>query len=338
MNKKTKPLVSVVTPFYNTEDYLAECIESVLAQTYQNWEYILVNNCSTDGSPEIAKRFADQDQRVRLIHNERLLPQVENYNHALRQISPESEYCKIVQADDWIFPSCIEEMVQAAELAPNVALVGSYSIYEPLPGYSDRTYLGHFGLPYTCRVVPGVQMLRRYLGEYLCLFGSPTCVMFRTSDILARSDFFNLGSPVEDIEACFEVLQSGDFAFVHQVLTFNRRQNGSYWWNMSDYNADALNKVILTYLYGPKLFEPEEFARLLRRVKSEHYLCLGHALLERRPAAYWRHHVDGLARVGQKIQKLHLVLYTLRALLNFIGNPKATLGRLIRSHQWENRH
>jgi glycosyltransferase involved in cell wall biosynthesis len=51
-----RPLVSVVTPFYNTERYLAECIESVLAQTYPIFEYILVNNRSTDASRDIATR------------------------------------------------------------------------------------------------------------------------------------------------------------------------------------------------------------------------------------------------------------------------------------------
>lgn len=331
MSRNDKPLVAVVTPFYNTEDYLAECIESIRNQTYQNWQCILVNNCSTDRSPEIAQQYVKRDRRLQLIHNKTFLTQVENYNHALRQISPDSKYCKIVQADDWIFPNCLSYMVQAAESAPNIALVGSYSLYEPLFGYGDRAYLGHGGLPYTCQVVPGVQMLRRYLEDYLCLFGSPTCVMFRTSDVLGRASFFNLGSPVEDIEACFEVLQSGDFAFVHQVLTFNRRQSGSFWWNMSKYDADELNKVILTCRYGPILFRSDEYKKLYHRVRSAHYLCLGHALLGGRPTAYWRHHAEGLAAVGQKIEKLHLARYVLRALIDIIGNPKATIGRLVRS-------
>src|SRR5438093_8149037 len=52
-----QPLVSVVTPIYNGEKYLAECIESVLAQTYQNWEYVIVNDCSTDRSLDIAQYY-----------------------------------------------------------------------------------------------------------------------------------------------------------------------------------------------------------------------------------------------------------------------------------------
>ena len=77
------PLVSVVTPFYNTVDYLAACIRSVLGQTYPNFEYLLVNNCSTDGSLEVAERFAAVDKRIRLITNSHHLPQLPNYNAAL---------------------------------------------------------------------------------------------------------------------------------------------------------------------------------------------------------------------------------------------------------------
>ena len=104
------PRVSFVTPFFNTEKYLEECIESVLRQTYQNWDYTLVNNRSTDGSVRIAEKYANQfPERIRVEHNSEFLSQVQNYNHALRFISSGSRYCKVVQADDWLFPDCIKQ-------------------------------------------------------------------------------------------------------------------------------------------------------------------------------------------------------------------------------------
>src|SRR5262245_7467930 len=126
MSATEHPTVSVVTPFYNTADYLEECIESVLAQTYRDFEYVLVDNCSTDGSSEIAARAAGRDPRVRIVRNATLLPQVPNYNHALRQMAPGSRYCKLVQADDALMPRCLEEMVALAEAHPSVAMVSSY--------------------------------------------------------------------------------------------------------------------------------------------------------------------------------------------------------------------
>ena len=62
---RVEPLVSVVTPFYNTDRYLAECIESVLSQTYRNFEYVLVDNHSTDRSGVIAAEYARRDSKVR---------------------------------------------------------------------------------------------------------------------------------------------------------------------------------------------------------------------------------------------------------------------------------
>src|SRR5450432_1444038 len=116
----SQPLVSVVTPFHNTAAYLAECIESVLAQTYENFEYILVDNCSTDGSTEIAERYARRDPRIRFIQRSTLLTQVQNYNRALEEIADASRYCKMVQADDFIFPECLRLMVEAFEQSQTI--------------------------------------------------------------------------------------------------------------------------------------------------------------------------------------------------------------------------
>ena len=112
---QNEPLVSVVVPFYNTSKYLRECIESVLGQSYRNFELILQDNASDDGSTEIAVELAGRDERVKYFRLESLVPQVPNYNLALRRISAESAFCKIVQADDWIDPECLRSMVEAAQ-------------------------------------------------------------------------------------------------------------------------------------------------------------------------------------------------------------------------------
>ena len=111
------PLVSVVTPFYNTEPYLAECIESVLAQSFTNFEYILVDNCSTDQSHRVAETYAKRDPRIKLVTTSRFLQQIDNYNYAVSLCSRDSKYCKIVEADNYIFRECLLLMVKAFEQA-----------------------------------------------------------------------------------------------------------------------------------------------------------------------------------------------------------------------------
>lgn len=64
------PLVSIIMPCYNAERYIAQSIESVLAQTYQEWELLITDDCSTDKSVEIIKRYCEQDGRINLLINE----------------------------------------------------------------------------------------------------------------------------------------------------------------------------------------------------------------------------------------------------------------------------
>src|ERR1700704_3898394 len=87
MSSYDQPLVSVVTPVYNGEKFLAECIESVLKQKYPNYEKIIVNNCSSDRTPQIALEYAEKDNRIRLHHNDKFVGVIENHNIAFRLIS-----------------------------------------------------------------------------------------------------------------------------------------------------------------------------------------------------------------------------------------------------------
>ncbi len=91
MSMQNQPLVSVVTPVYNGEKYLSECIESVLSQTYQNWEYVIVNNCSDDRTLAIAEEYQRRDSRIRVYSNETLLPIIASHNRAFGLISPEGQ-------------------------------------------------------------------------------------------------------------------------------------------------------------------------------------------------------------------------------------------------------
>src|SRR5215472_4942209 len=98
MNRDEQPLVSIVTPLYNGGEYLAECIESVLSQTYDNYEYIIVNNCSTDCSLETALKYAAKDRRITVHANEKFVGVIENHNIAFRKISLHARFCKVVCA------------------------------------------------------------------------------------------------------------------------------------------------------------------------------------------------------------------------------------------------
>src|SRR5262245_16979334 len=128
VNASHHPLVSVVTPVFNGEKYLRECIESVIAQTYTNWEYLIVDNVSHDATRQLADGYAANDQRIRVYSNATFLPIIANHNHAFTLMSPDSKWCKVVSADDCLFPDCLARLVALAQAAPSVGIIGSYQL------------------------------------------------------------------------------------------------------------------------------------------------------------------------------------------------------------------
>jgi glycosyltransferase involved in cell wall biosynthesis len=318
--RSQQPLVSVVTPFYNTAEYLRECIESVLRQDYQNWEYVLLDNRSTDGGLAIAQEYARKDRRIRVHSNDRFLDQIPNYNASLRLISRDSKYCKMVQADDWIFPQCLSRMVAVAEAHPSVAVVGAYALY------GRSVYLD--GLPYPSPKVPGREVCRRFFldGDYL--FGSPNSVMFRSSVVRAKDPFFDEVSPVQDAEVCFDILRRHDFGFVHEVLTFTRRDNESIMSNVKNYEPMALTEFVCLKKFGREFFDDAEYARLERRIARKYFLALGEGVVRRRPKRFWDFHRRGMSTVGARFTPAMQAKYAALAFLRLAGNPLDTIERL----------
>lgn len=104
--------VSIVIPVYNVQDYLEECMESVVTQTLEDIEIICVNDGSTDGSPEILRKFQEQDKRIRVIDKEN-----GGYGQAMNQgISEASgKYIGIVEPDDYIDLDMYRDLYETAE-------------------------------------------------------------------------------------------------------------------------------------------------------------------------------------------------------------------------------
>jgi glycosyltransferase involved in cell wall biosynthesis len=291
------PRVSFVTPFFNTEKYLAECIESVLRQTYPNWDYVLVNNRSTDGSVRIAEKYAKQfPERVRIENNSEFLSQVQNYNHALRFISPESRYCKVVQADDWLFPECVKSMVAVAEAHPTVGIVAAYELE------GDKVCLD--GLPYPSPVVSGREICRLHFLKGKYLFGTPTSLLLRSELIRSRDPFYDERlAPFEDGHACFDLLKTWDFGFVHQVLTYSRRDNESILSCVRPFNLELLIRLSMLVAHGRNFLDAQEFDRCLKDAERNyfHYLAKHACARQRKSSEFWEYHRNGLAAINYSL-------------------------------------
>ena len=106
--KAMAELVSIIMPSYNTAKYIAETVQSVLAQTYQNWELIIVDDCSTDDTDEVVKPFL-RDSRIRYLKNEKNSGAAVSRNRALREAK--GKWIAFLDSDDLWMPEKLEKQI-----------------------------------------------------------------------------------------------------------------------------------------------------------------------------------------------------------------------------------
>jgi glycosyltransferase involved in cell wall biosynthesis len=314
------PLVTVITPVYNGERYLERCIRSVLAQTYSCWEYIIVDNCSTDRTHDIAREAAALDSRVRVHKASEFRPIIANWNYALRQIPDSSKYCKVVHADDELFPECLERMLQVAEANPSVGLVGSYRL--------DGQRVLSWGLPYPQTVFDGRLVGAAAMRKEITVFGTPTSTLIRSDIIRGASRFYDERFFHADTEVCYRVLREHDFGFVHQVLTSTRLHAESqsstimtkYWTGSSEFLG-------MMREHGPFFLDPREFEYHYRKEESVLYRFLARQLGQFKPDIIRRHRKT-LDRLQIPFSYRKLVSYGLREVIDMVLEPKRTFQRV----------
>ena len=202
----SRPLVSVLVTAYNRETYIAASIESVLAQTFDDFEIIVTDNQSTDGTLEIARQYERLDPRVRVVLNERNLGQFGNRNRAASLAV--GEFLKYHDSDDLMYPHCLAVMV------PLLAA-------EPRAGFGLSTSRAWPGGPAPMLSTPRESYRREFLGHGLFMCG-PAGALFRAEALRALGGFEDHGAPSDTIfwmRACAKfpvLLFPGDLFFYRE--------------------------------------------------------------------------------------------------------------------------
>ena len=134
------PVVSVVMPVYNGEKYLAEAIASILNQTFADFEFIIVDDCSQDGSAEIIRAFAKCDERIRLIQHERNLGEAAARNSGIAASS--GELIAAMDCDDISLPERLEKQARFLQSHPDIGVVGTflYTVSADKTGRQSHAY------------------------------------------------------------------------------------------------------------------------------------------------------------------------------------------------------
>lgn len=187
------PTVSICVPTYNGEAYLAESLDSVLAQTFADVEVLVVDDGSSDGTVELAAAYAGRDARVRVERNPRNLGLVANWNRCVELAR--GEWIKFAFQDDLLAPTCVERLVAAARAAGRPIASCSRDFIAG-PGTSEEQlgdYLEHRAL--VDRLVGGDLSAEQFSAIVLDyplwnLLGEPTVVLLHR-DAFARYGLFN---------------------------------------------------------------------------------------------------------------------------------------------------
>lgn len=244
--RDNQPLVSIIMPVYNCEKYISEAIESVLSQSYQNWELLIVDDGSTDHSPEIIDRYAQKDVRIQSFHNKNEGVSAAR-NFALSKIS--GELVTFIDSDDVYHPDRLQRMASVFENHPACDIVFSRqtAFTGPLPSAKEN----RAGNVEIVEEEPLKQVISNSDNHFICnsMIRSPIARKERFASIRFAEDYCYIRDCAWH---CRQV------AVLEDVLYFYRRDN-----------ENAMTSHFFSEKYVPDYME---------LVKNAYHFCIHHNL------------------------------------------------------------
>jgi len=263
-----QPLVSIISPTYNHEKFIASCIESVLAQRYYNWEMIIIDDGSTDGTFDIATDYAKKDERIKPFtqKNIGIFRLGESYNFALSKCK--GSYVAILECDDVWLPEKLEIQVEVLENHPECILSWGQA-YLTSVDLSYNYFLAPKNTgdePLFYNKPPGV-FLKEFI--YTTVIPALTIVIRREAidEIGGFIQGFNL--PLVDIPTTLELLMKGEFAYINQPLgswrIYPNQATKTYTGQMTTSYYALIQSFMLRF---PDLFESQG---LTQKIIKDHF-------------------------------------------------------------------
>lgn len=213
------PLVSIITPTYNHERYIQECIESIISQSYPTWEMIIIDDGSSDRTPEIVERYLDRDDRIHYIYQRHkgIWSLGKLYNRALKLAN--GELLAILEGDDvWPYYK-LEVQIKAFKDNSIIFSWGKYGLID-----SHGRYISTREPPVKFGNIPRSQLLK-----YLLLVGNiiqPVTAMIRTDALIDIGGFKHpLNLPYVDYPTWLELAIYGNGYYFDRVLGYWRRHS-----------------------------------------------------------------------------------------------------------------
>lgn len=224
--------VAVCIPAYQSSAFLAETLQSLSDQTFEDWECHLVDDASTDETVEIAMRFRERDPRFRVRVNENRLGAANNWNESIRGI--DSKYLKLLCSDDRLVPNALAAAVTALETNSDaVYAAGRRDVIDE----SGRVLWRNRGLWRSPVKQSGAQAMARFVRSGTNFFGEPSFGLYRTAVLQEVGGFDSSWSYLIDVASYRDVLQRGSFVPLDETVGAFRVRGGS--WSASLVGAQA---------------------------------------------------------------------------------------------------
>ncbi len=192
------PLISIILPTYNGETYIVESLESILSQTYHNWELIIVDDCSTDTTPTIISEYAEKDSRIKIFRNEENKKLPTSLNIGFAQAS--GTYYTWTSDDNYYEANALETMINFLESNPQYGMV-----------CAQVNYIGHPKRKLGCTQKISPSMLLRH---NLC----ESCFLYRKSIADIVGEYDKEMALIEDYDYWLRIMLQAPIAHIETVL------------------------------------------------------------------------------------------------------------------------
>jgi glycosyltransferase involved in cell wall biosynthesis len=276
-------LVSVCIPTYNGLQYLKECIDSAIGQTYSNIEIVICDDCSTDGTWDLVNTYAAKDNRIKAFRNDKNLGLVGNWNKCIGLVK--GEWIKFLFQDDYLDTDCIAEMVQGILEGDKLVTSGRRLIFDPGLDEKVKEYslsqtltFERLGINSSVPVNITAERISEFAVDNICMnfIGEPTVIMFR-KDCVADVGYFNADiSQLCDLEYFLRIASKYGLKYIPRQLTWfrvHRQSTSSSHMKNKLFMLNYLDPIIITHqlLFAPQYDDLRKAIAPRRKVKLTQY-------------------------------------------------------------------
>jgi glycosyltransferase involved in cell wall biosynthesis len=210
-------------PVYNNATTIAQAIESVLGQTFADFEVILIDDCSSDRTMDVASSY--HDRRIRLSRNDHNLGAVANWNRTLGDAR--GRYIKVLCGDDFLYPECLESQVATLDRHESDGVLLA-SCRRDIVYEDGAVAIRSRGLKNLSGVVTGSVAVRRAVRSGTNPFGEPAAVLVRADAVTRSGPFATASSYVVDLEMWCRILEHGNLYAARETLCAFRIGHASW--------------------------------------------------------------------------------------------------------------